>query len=134
MVEWVTENVEAGDELTDPAAFALARGRGSRIALMLALARELGIPARPVLARSRLIAGPGAPVPPQELDDFADALVELDLGAPARHGVTSIHACATRRSATCRPGWTARACSPCPTGSFALARKTARERSGAPST
>jgi len=37
-----------------------------------------------VLARSLLIADPGAPVPPQELDDFADALVELDLGAP--HG------------------------------------------------
>jgi tetratricopeptide (TPR) repeat protein len=81
MVEWVTENIEATDELADPASFALARGRGSRTALALALAHELGIPARAVLARSRLTADATAPTPPQELDDFADALVELDVGA-----------------------------------------------------
>jgi hypothetical protein len=32
MVDWVTENIEATDELADPASFALARGRGSRTA------------------------------------------------------------------------------------------------------
>ena len=86
--------------------------------------RELGIPARPVLARSLLIADPGAAVPPQELDDFADALVELDLGAPASRWSTPICACATRRSATSRLVSTAPACCACPTAQFALARKT----------
>jgi tetratricopeptide (TPR) repeat protein len=83
LVDWVTENIEATDELADPASFALARGRGSRTALTLALARELHIPARTVLARSRLVADASAPTPPQELDDFADALIELDVGTPA---------------------------------------------------
>jgi hypothetical protein len=82
IVDWVTENIEATDDLADPASFTLARGRGSRTALALALANELGIPARPVLVRSRLVANAAAPMPPQELDDFADALIELDVGAP----------------------------------------------------
>ena len=93
---------------------------------MLALARELGIPARPVLARSRLVAEASAPMPPQELDDFADALVELDVGGaggPPSSGPTC--ACATRRSAICRPGWTARDAVASPTVSFGFARKTA---------
>ena len=124
MVEWVTENVEAGDELTDPAAYALARGRGSRIALTLALARELGIPARPVLARSLLIADPGAAVPPQELDDFADALVELDLGAP--HGKVFVDP-RLRHAAFgyLPPGLDGARILTVPDGQFALARKTA---------
>jgi hypothetical protein len=84
IVDWVTENIEATEELADPASFALARGRGSRTTLALALANELGIPARPVLARSRLTADAAAPTPAQELDDFADALVELDVGAPGK--------------------------------------------------
>ena len=46
-------------------------------ALALALADVLGIPARPVLTRSRLVADAAAATPAQELDDFADALVEL---------------------------------------------------------
>jgi hypothetical protein len=84
LVGWVTDNIEATDDLTEPATFTLARGRGSRIALTLAMARELGIPARAVLARSRLTADAGAPAPAQELDDFADALIELDLGVPGQ--------------------------------------------------
>jgi tetratricopeptide (TPR) repeat protein len=79
MIQWVTENIEATDELRDPASFALARGRGNRVALALALARELGIPAAPVLARSRLVAEADAPAPSQEIDDFGDMLVRLDL-------------------------------------------------------
>jgi tetratricopeptide (TPR) repeat protein len=80
ILRWVTENIEAADDLRDPATFTLARGRGNRLALVLALARELGVPARPVLARSRLVAEPDAPAPVQELDDFGDTLVEMDLG------------------------------------------------------
>jgi tetratricopeptide (TPR) repeat protein len=80
MIQWVTENVEATDELRDPASFALARGRGNRIALALALARELGISAAPVLARSRLVADADATAPAQEIDDFGEMLVRLDVG------------------------------------------------------
>ena len=80
IVDWVTEHIEATDELAVPAGVTLARGRGSRVALALALAAELGVPARPVLARSRLLADATAPTPPQELDDFADTLIEMDLG------------------------------------------------------
>ena len=95
----------------------LARGRGSRVTLALALAGELGLRARPVLARSRLIADAAAPVPAQELDDFADTLVAFDLpsinspsgGRIGRAASMPTCACATRRSGTFRPGWTARA-------------------------
>src|SRR5205807_1752914 len=54
IVAWVTSHIEAADDLRDAAPLALARGRGNRLALVLALARELGVPAHPVLARSRL--------------------------------------------------------------------------------
>jgi len=80
VVAWVTENIEAADDLRDGATQTLARGSGNRLALILALLRELGVPARTVLARSRLVAEAAAPAPAQELDDFADALVEIELG------------------------------------------------------
>jgi cellulose synthase operon protein C len=79
IVDWVTENIEASDELAEPAGYTLARGRGSRVALTLALASELGVPAEVVLARSRLVADAAAATPPQELDDFADTLVAFNL-------------------------------------------------------
>jgi tetratricopeptide (TPR) repeat protein len=79
IVDWVTENIEATDELAEPAGYTLARGRGSRVTLTLALAAELGLPAEVVLARSRLVADAGAATPPQELDDFADTLVAFNL-------------------------------------------------------
>ena len=81
IVDWVTENIEATDELAEPAAFTLARGRGSRVTLTLALASELGLPAEAVLARSRLVADVAAPTPPQELDDFGDTLIGFRLPA-----------------------------------------------------
>ena len=80
VVDWVTENIEATEELAEPAGYTLARGRGSRVTLTLALAAELGLPAEVVLARSRLVADAAAATPPQELDDFADTLVAFDLG------------------------------------------------------
>ena len=83
IVDWVTSHIEATDELVVPAGATLARGRGSRVVLALALASELGVPAQPVLARSRLTADAAAPVPPQELDDFADTLVRFDLPGAA---------------------------------------------------
>ncbi|HSZ82414.1 MAG TPA: hypothetical protein VLA14_09035 [Polyangia bacterium] len=84
VVSWVTENVEASDDLRDGATQTLARGSGNRLALMLALLRELGVPARPVLARSRLVAEADAPTPVEELDAFSDSILAIDLpGSPA---------------------------------------------------
>src|SRR5204862_2215684 len=83
VVKWVTDNVDAVDDLRDPATLTLARGRGNRLALMLALLRELNVPARPVLARSRLVAETEAPAPVEELDDFSDSILEITL-APDR--------------------------------------------------
>jgi len=51
IVRWVTDNVEAGEDLRDTASATLARGRGNRLALVLALARELDVPAVPELVR-----------------------------------------------------------------------------------
>jgi hypothetical protein len=84
VVAWVTDNVEAGADLRDGATQTLARGSGNRLALILALLRELGVPARPVLARSRLVAETAAPAAVEELDDFADSLVEIDVGGGGR--------------------------------------------------
>jgi hypothetical protein len=81
VVSWVTDAVEAGNDLRDGATQTLARGSGNRLALILALLRELGVPARPVLARSRLVAEASAPAPVEELDDFADSIIEIDMGA-----------------------------------------------------
>jgi hypothetical protein len=80
VVAWVTESIEAEGDLRDGATQTLARGSGNRLALILALLRELGVPARPVLARSRLVAEGTASETVEELDDFADSLVEIDVG------------------------------------------------------
>jgi tetratricopeptide (TPR) repeat protein len=85
VVAWVAENVEAVDDLRDAASTTLVRGRGNRLALMLALLREVGVPARAVLARSRVVAETDAPTPPLELDDFSEAILEIEL-PPAEKG------------------------------------------------
>jgi tetratricopeptide (TPR) repeat protein len=128
MLDWVTTHIEPTEELAEPGTFALARGRGSRTALALALAREMGIPARPVLARSRLVAEAGAATPPQEVDDFADALVELDVGAPGKPAY--VYADLRLRHAAfgyLPPGLDGARILRVPDGGFALARKTSAE-------
>jgi tetratricopeptide (TPR) repeat protein len=128
MLDWITTRIEPTDELAEPASFALARGRGSRTSLALALAREMGIPARPVLARSRLVADAGAATPPQELDDFADALVELDVGTPGKPAF--VYADLRLRHAAfgyLPPGLDGARILRVPDGGFALARKTSAE-------
>src|SRR6185295_15361171 len=77
-------------DLRDPASFGVARGRGNRVAVLQALAAELGLPARAVLARSRLVADASAPTPTEEADDFSEPLVRFDLpgaGSAARAAV-----------------------------------------------
>jgi len=128
MLDWVTTHIEPTEELAEPGTFALARGRGSRTSLALALAREMGIPARPVLARSRLVAEAGAGAPAQELDDFADALVELDVGTPGKPAY--VYADLRLRHAAfgyLPPGLDGARILRVPDGGFAFARKTSAE-------
>ena len=92
----MTEHIEAEGGVVEPATATLARRRGNRAALVVALARALGLPAELALARSPVTAVPEAPADPQELDDFADVLVRFGDGAPAGPSATSIPAGDTR--------------------------------------
>ena len=136
IVAWVTTNIEAADDLRDPASYALARGRGNRLALVLALARELGVPAEAVLVRSRLTADGDAKrrrsrriwtTSPTRWSGSTSAIHR------ARGRFTSTCACATRASAICRPAWTARAPWRSPTGALTW-RPAPGPRISAPST
>ena len=84
----MTEHIEAEGGVVEPATATLARRRGNRAALVVALARALGLPAELALARSPVTADPAAPADPQELDDFADVLVRFGdggAGGPVRY-------------------------------------------------
>ena len=83
LVAWVGHNIDADDDLRDSASMGVARGRGNRLAIMLALARTLGLQAQPVLARSVLTADGQAPTPLEEADDFAEPLIRFEL--PGHH-------------------------------------------------
>jgi cellulose synthase operon protein C len=126
IVDWVTENVESSEDLAEPASTTLARGRGSRVALALSLAAELGVPARAVLARSRLVADAAAPAPPEELEDFSDTLVAFDVGTPDRP--LPIYADLRLRHAAfgyVPPGLDGARTLSLPDGAFSVARSTA---------
>ncbi len=85
VVRFLTDHIEPESAgLQEAATATLARGRGSRPTLALALARELGIPATLVFARATSTAPADAPVVAQELDDFADALIRF--GTPTDVG------------------------------------------------
>ncbi|HSS37205.1 MAG TPA: hypothetical protein VLT58_00405, partial [Polyangia bacterium] len=131
VVDWVTSHIEATDELAVPAGVTLARGRGSRVTLALALAGELGLRARPVLARSRLIADAAAPVPAQELDDFADTLVAFDLPALPGGPAAPVYADLRLRHATfgyVPPGLDGARTLSLTDGSFGVARSRGDDR------
>jgi len=74
---WVNQHIEPEDSLFEPATVALDRGQGNRAAVVLALARALGLKAELMLLRPLTRAPAGAPVVSQELDDFSEALVRL---------------------------------------------------------
>jgi hypothetical protein len=81
IVRWVMDHIEAEPNLYESATGTLARGRGNRAALVVALARALGVNASLALARTLGAAPAEAPAVPQELDDFSDVLVRFaDLG------------------------------------------------------
>jgi hypothetical protein len=77
IVAWLRDNVEPENDFAAPATATLARHRGHRAWLMLALARELGVRADVVLARSLLKAEAERPVRTSEQDDFRELLVRL---------------------------------------------------------
>ena len=77
IVAWVRLHIEPEADFAESATATLARGRGNRAALMLALARSLGVPADLVFARSLLVAQAEAPIEAQDLDDFRDVFVRF---------------------------------------------------------
>jgi hypothetical protein len=81
VVRWVMDHVEAEPNLYESATGTLARGRGNRAAIIVALVRALGVDASLALARPLGTAAAEAPALAQELDDFSDVLVRFpDLG------------------------------------------------------
>jgi tetratricopeptide (TPR) repeat protein len=75
IVRWITDRIEPEGDLLEPATSTLARGKGNRVGLALAMAREAGLRAELVVARPLGVAPATAPLVAQELDDFADVLV-----------------------------------------------------------
>jgi hypothetical protein len=79
IVAWVREHIEPDSDIWEPATTTLARNRGNRAGLIVALARSLNVPADLVMARSLLFAEANAPLSTPELDDFHDLLVRFRL-------------------------------------------------------
>jgi hypothetical protein len=79
IVAWVREHIEPESDIWESATATLARGRGNRAGLVVALARSLDVPADLVMVRSLLFAEADAPMLIQELDDFHDLLVRFRL-------------------------------------------------------
>ena len=77
IVAWVREHIEPENNFTEPATSTLARARGNRAGLILALAHSLSVPADVVLVRSLLSSEASAPALPAELDDFREVLLRF---------------------------------------------------------
>ena len=77
IVAWVREHIEPEADFGESATVTLARHRGNRAALILALARSLGVSADLVVARSLLQAEATSPITALELDDFREFLVRF---------------------------------------------------------
>jgi cellulose synthase operon protein C len=84
IVAWVREHIEPENEFAVAATTTLARHRGNRAWLLLALARSLGVQADVVLARSLLKAEASAPWVTAEQDDFRELLVRFPSAAGDR--------------------------------------------------
>jgi hypothetical protein len=82
IVAWVREHIEPENDFGAAATITLARHRGNRAWLILALARSLGVEADGVLARSLLKADADAPATAAEQDDFRELMVRF----PSRDG------------------------------------------------
>ncbi len=84
IVRWTRENIEAEAGLAESATASVARGRGSRAAVILGLARSLGLDAQLVLARPLTEAAAEQPAVAQELDDFTEVLVRFPGAGPGQ--------------------------------------------------
>lgn len=83
---WVTKHIEPEGGLDVPASHALARGKGSRVAVALALAGVLGVPARLTFVRPLSVEPAGAPWRDATMETFAEPVLWLGkdtiIGAP----------------------------------------------------
>ena len=77
IVDWVREHVEPENDFGASATMTLARHKGNRAWLILALARSLGVDADLVLARSLLKTDAQATITAAEQDDFREMLVRF---------------------------------------------------------
>jgi hypothetical protein len=93
IVGWVNQHIEPEASLFEPATVSFGRGQGNRAAVVLALARGLGLKAELMLARPLTRAPAAMPVASQELDDFSEPLVRL----PGPDGATRYFDPRTRR-------------------------------------
>lgn len=75
LVAWTTKNIEAEGTADEPATFALARGRGNRLAVALALGRALGVRAEPVMVRPLSVAAHDDVSSPEEVMSFSEVIL-----------------------------------------------------------
>ena len=104
IVRWARENIEAEASLAEPATATVARGRGNRAAVIVALARALGLDAELVLARPLTeVPGRAAPGRPGAGRLRARSWSASPAPSPSARRCSSTRAGNTPRSATCRP-------------------------------
>jgi transglutaminase-like putative cysteine protease len=77
IVRRVVQGIEPEANLYESATATLARGRGNRAALMVALARVLGLDAQLAFVRPRDTAPADAPIVAQQIEDFSEVLVRF---------------------------------------------------------
>ena len=77
LVSWITSNIEAEGSADEVASFAIARGRGNRLAVALALSKLLNVDADLVLARPLAVAASGELTSPQESMSYSDVLIRF---------------------------------------------------------
>jgi cellulose synthase operon protein C len=77
IVSWVTSNIESEGSADETASFAVARGRGNRLAVALALSKSLKVDAELVLARPLSIAERDERSSPQEAMSYSDVLLRF---------------------------------------------------------
>jgi hypothetical protein len=94
IIGWVNQHIEPEASLFEPATVSLDRGQGNRAAVVMALARALGLEAELMFVRPLTRAPAGAPGTAQELDDFSEALVRL----PGSDGAVRFFDPRTRRA------------------------------------
>jgi hypothetical protein len=94
ITRWVSQHIEPEASLFEPATVSLGRGQGNRAAVVVALARALGIEGELMFVRPLNRAPAVARLAVQALDDFSEVLVRL----PGLDGATRFFDPHTRRA------------------------------------